>query len=92
MDLYFEYPEQFVGHTFSNFGLKIPARHCVRYNILADVDGHPILPLKLMYAAERIWKEDPTGIKFIKNRYGPSEKMSVDMKEFFWIKLKSTTI
>lgn len=92
MNLYFEYPEQFVGHTFSNFGGQIPAKYCARYNVSVAPDGNPILPLKLMYAAERIWREDSTGIKFIKNRHGIAEKMLVDMKEFFWIKLKSTTV
>lgn len=92
MNLYFEYPEGVVGRKFSNFGGKIPAKYCVRYNISADEDGDPILPVRLMYAAERIWKEDSTGIKFIKNRHGIAEHMLVDTKEFLWIKLSATEV
>lgn len=40
-----------------------------------------------MAYANRVWKEENGTVEFIKNRHGI---VPVDMKEFFWIKLKST--
>ena len=42
----------------------------------------------LLYRAERVWLEDSTGVSIIKNRSSGSLQ-DVDMKEFFWIKLRS---
>ena len=50
----------------------------------------PLGPMEAMYAAERAWQEDETGVKFVKNRHG--ENIPVDMKEFFWIKLQAVKL
>lgn len=48
-------------------------------------------PLDLIQRANRVWLEEDTGIKFIKNRYN-SEDYPVDLKEFFWIKLQAEVL
>ena len=40
----------------------------------------------LTQMAERIWREDVDGVRFVKNRF--VHAADVDMKEFMWIKLK----
>lgn len=92
MNVYFEYPEQYVGHTFGYLGDQIPARYCARYNVSIDADGDPILPVKLMYMAERVWQEDETGVKYLKHRGAWLSDVHVDEKEFLWIKLSATRI
>jgi hypothetical protein len=42
--------------------------------------------------SDRMWSEEDDGVKFIKNRRTAKNNTPVDMKEFFWIKLKSKTI
>lgn len=36
--------------------------------------------------ANRVWREDVDGVRFVKNRF--VHAADVDMKEFMWIKLK----
>ena len=58
-----------------------------------DINGitKAIIPIKLIYRAERIWVNDGTKIAFYKNRYRlPTDPLSEEeLKEFFWITLKS---
>lgn len=42
--------------------------------------------------AERVWSEEDHGVKFIKNRRTEKNNTPVDMKEFFWIKLRSQAL
>ena len=91
MNLYFEFNDSAIGKRFSNFGATVPAKYGVRY-CATDLPGGPLVPMKLMAFADRVWQEDEAGVKFIKNRNGFPETTRVDMKEFFWIKLKSTTV
>lgn len=42
--------------------------------------------------SERVWSEEDHGVKFIKNRLTEKNNTPVDMKEFFWIKLRSQTL
>jgi hypothetical protein len=91
MDIYFEFNDSAIGREFNSFQHPIPAKYCVRY-CATDLPGGPIYPLRLMHYAERIWQEDDTGIKFIKNRNGNPETTPVDMKEFFWVKLSSKEV
>jgi hypothetical protein len=44
---------------------------------------------EITYFAERVWSEEDDGVKFIKNRRTAKNNTPVDMKEFFWIKLRS---
>lgn len=91
MDLYFEFPKHQVGKRYAILGATIPAKYCVRY-CATDLPGGPLVPLRLMAFADRVWQEDDTGIKFLKNRNGNPETTPVDMKEFFWVKLSSKEV
>lgn len=45
--------------------------------------------------SNRVWAEDDTGVRYLKNRFEDiydTQGVNIDMKEFFWIKLKSQTI
>ena len=49
-------------------------------------------PAKLVYIADRVWKERPTGeVVYIKHRY-EDRNIAVDMKEFLWIKLSANSL
>jgi hypothetical protein len=39
-----------------------------------------------------MWAEEDDGVKFIKNRRTQRNNTPVDMKEFFWIKLRSQAL
>jgi hypothetical protein len=41
-----------------------------------------------MLHSERVWAEED-GVKYLKNRLTGSKDSPIDMKEFFWVKLKS---
>lgn len=47
---------------------------------------------RLMQNSERAWAEDDYGIRYLKNRREDIGVAKVDMKEFFWIKLRSVTV
>lgn len=87
MNLYFEYPDVCIGRRFSITGRTIPAKHCVRFNQLADT-----IPFGLMFSANRIWQEDENGVKFVKHRDDNPTETPVDLKEFLWVKLSATTV
>jgi hypothetical protein len=46
----------------------------------------------LMLYSERVWAEEEDDVSYLKNRFTGSKDSTIDMKEFFWIKLKSKTI
>jgi hypothetical protein len=91
MDLYFEFNDSAIGREFNSFQHPIPAKYCVRYCATA-LTGGPLVPWRLVSFADRVWQEDDTGIKFLKNRNGNPETTPVDMKEFFWVKLSSKEV
>lgn len=47
---------------------------------------------ELMWNSTRAWAEDEYGVRFLKHRYESLSTAKVDMKEFFWIKLKSKAL
>ena len=49
------------------------------------------LQVTLLPRAERAWIEDSTGVSIIKSR-SIGSLQDVDMKEFFWIKLRSVPL
>ena len=52
----------------------------------------PITMMKISQYSNRIWREDEDGkVTFIKHRTGHLDT-PVDMKEFFWVKLKCAKI
>lgn len=91
MNLYFEFNDSAIGREFNSFQHPIPAKYCVRY-CATDLPGGPLVPLRLMAFADRVWQEDDTGIKFLKNRNGNPETTPVDMKELTWIALQAVTV
>ena len=91
MDLYFEFNDSAIGKRFSNFGATVPAKYGVRY-CATDLPGGPLVPMKLVAYADRVWQEDNNGVKFIKNRNRCPETTQVDSKEFMWIKLSAVKI
>lgn len=91
MDLYFEFNDLAIGKRFSNFGATVPAKYGVRY-CATDLPGGPLVPMKLMAFADRVWQEDEQGIKFLKNRYAPIDLAVADPKEFMWIKLSAVKV
>jgi hypothetical protein len=42
--------------------------------------------------AERVWLEDDTGIRYVKNRVENPKTAQVDLQEFMWVKLSSKNI
>ena len=42
--------------------------------------------------SDRVWCEQDGVVWFIKNRSGDPDKLTVDLKEFMWIKLKAQTV
>jgi hypothetical protein len=53
------------------------------------ISGHGA---QTMQMSVRVWAEGKDGVKYLKNRFTGSKDSPIDMKEFFWIKLKSKTI
>jgi len=47
----------------------------------------------LMMYSDRVWAEDEgDGIRFLKHRYKDADNAPVDLKEFFWIRLRCRTV
>ena len=44
----------------------------------------------ILFCSSRAWLEKDSGVEYIKNRVEDMSTAVVDMKEFCWIKLKST--
>jgi hypothetical protein len=42
-----------------------------------------------MQVSERVWAEGKSGVRYLKNRFTGIKDSPIDMKEFFWVKLKS---
>jgi hypothetical protein len=82
VNVFFEIADTFVG----KYGHK--------YLALYDADNMDNLGKgrrlwEMTRYAERVWSEEDDGVKFIKNRRTEKNNTPVDMKEFFWIKLRS---
>jgi hypothetical protein len=80
MNIFFE-----IGDSVTH----LPGKYLADYDVMVNV---PYRYLGTMQASERVWCEDESGVKFIKNRWLPLDTAPVDMKEFFWIKLRSVKI
>ena len=51
------------------------------------------MTINLFHRADRIWAHDSTGVYFIKNRSSRASSFpDADLKEFFWVKLKSVAL
>jgi hypothetical protein len=65
-----------------------------KYLALYDVESVAIsgYGAQTMQMSVRVWAEGKSGVKYLKNRRTSSKDSPIDMKEFFWIKLRSKTI
>jgi hypothetical protein len=68
-----------------------------KYLALYDVyNGNRPVPDRHLWEmkafSDRMWSEEDDGVKFIKNRRTQRNNTPVDMKEFFWIKLRSQAL
>jgi hypothetical protein len=65
-----------------------------KYLALYDVQSVAIsgTGAQTMQMSVRVWAEGKDGVKYLKNRRTSSKDSPIDMKEFFWIKLRSKTI
>jgi hypothetical protein len=68
-----------------------------KYIAIYDADnGNRPVPDRRLWEmkafSDRMWSEEDDGVKFIKNRRTQRNNTPVDMKEFFWIKLRSQAL
>jgi hypothetical protein len=65
-----------------------------KYLALYDVQSVAIsgTGAQRMQMSERVWAEGKNGVRYLKNRTTSTKDSPIDMKEFFWVKLKSKTI
>ena len=82
MNVYFEVEDGLVdnvgGKYFAAYNVKQGYKGSDMYRVIGQI-------------SDRIWQEDERGVKYIKNRFSDiydTTGHDVDMKEFFWIKLK----
>jgi hypothetical protein len=85
MNVYYELADCAMDETgqkyYAAYGIRKSAAIAGRYR-------------ELMWNSERVWAEDEGKIRFLKHRYSATDASVtlVDMREFFWVKLKSQTI
>lgn len=87
MNVYFELADSIVNHA------SIPYRG--KYFAVYGVNRGTRIPQKylaLTQYSNRVWAEDDTGVRYLKNRFDNANVALIDEKEFFWIKLKSQTV
>jgi hypothetical protein len=68
-----------------------PNRYVARYDsksLFVPSDGK----INLTHAADRIWVEDESGVRFIKHRFADLLFAQVDAEEFLMIKLKAVPL
>jgi hypothetical protein len=82
MNVFFEIADCAV----EEFGHKYLALYDVQS---VAISGHGA---QRMQMSERVWAEGKSGVRYLKNRFTGSKDSPIDMKEFFWIKLRSKTI
>lgn len=87
MNVYFEFPECVVNQHYHS-GKVIPARYCAVYDLPRGVK----ISSRLLAFADRAWIEDDHAVDYIKHRGLPVEDAVVDLKEFFWVKLRSLSL
>ena len=83
MNVYFE---------LNNAMVSPQGRYFVVYGVSMEEVRNTTRHLGLMRNSDRAWEESENGVRFIKNRTQDINTAEVDMKEFFWIKLKSVKV
>ena len=84
VNVYFELSES-VKHA-------LDGRYFVAYGSSMNDVRNTTRHLGLMMNSDRAWEEGEFGVRFVKNRTEDIRTVQVDMKEFFWIKLKSVKV
>ena len=84
MNVYYELNEN-VKHD-------LDGRYFVVYGKGMDEVRNSTRYLGLMMNSDRAWEESENSVRFVKNRFLDIKTAEVDMKEFFWIKLKSVKV
>lgn len=84
MNVYYELSDVIVGPEGEG---KYFAAYDVRKS--AAIAGPYML---LMQNSERAWAEEGDTVRFLKHRWADAAATPVDMREFFWIKLKSQAV
>ena len=82
MNVYFELAdcvEDEEGKYFAAYGVRKSAVIAGRYR-------------EITWNSTRVWLEEDGAVRFLKNRYEEPASATVDMREFFWIKLKSVAV
>jgi hypothetical protein len=82
MNVFFEIADCAV----EELGHKYLALYDVRYVAISGFGA------EAYRSSQRVWAEEKGGVKYLKNRVSSIENPPIDMKEFFWIKLKSHTL
>lgn len=83
MNVYFELNKAMVSPQ---------GRYFVVYGVGMEEVRNTTRHLGLMRNSDRAWEESENSVRFIKNRTQDINTAEVDMKEFFWIKLKSVKV
>jgi hypothetical protein len=85
MNVFFEISDTFV----EKYGHKYLAIYDAD-NVITPGASRRLYQIKAF--SDRMWSEEDDGVKFIKNRRTEKNNTPVDMKEFFWIKLRSQAL
>jgi hypothetical protein len=85
MNVFFEISDTFV----EKYGHKYLAIYDAD-NVITPSARRRLYQIKAF--SDRMWSEEDDGVKFIKNRRTAKNNTPVDMKEFFWIKLRSQAL
>jgi hypothetical protein len=88
MNYFFELAECMVGGNEVGY----PGRYFAVYNARKSAIVGGIRYAGMTRASDRIWIEEDGSVRFLKHRYKEARTAVVDMKEFFWVKLKCQTV
>lgn len=66
------------------------SENCSKYHVAYSRSGDAMMAggYHMTSLSERVWVEDSTGVRFVKNRFQALGD-PIDLKEFMWIKLKA---
>lgn len=76
---------------FYEISPALVGRHTFPNQYVARYDSKYIFST-LTHAADRIWVEDESGVRFLKNRFADLLFAHVDIEEFLMIKLKAVPV
>lgn len=84
MNVFFELADCLVGNE---------GKYFAAYNVRKSEAIAGTRYRSLMQRSDRAWAEEDDGnVRFLKHRFADIPLVQVDMKEFFWIKLRSKAV